>query len=93
MVWSDPNSDQKNEEASEGLFNTYRSLKKRTKGFWRLIKVVLEVLRTLLKAYRIRTELLKRNIGPDISLVLSRPAHPNFHGLFLDPCRARYVST
>ena len=28
-----------------------------------------------------------------ITLVLSRPAHPNFHGLFLDPCRARYVST
>ena len=29
----------------------------------------------------------------DLPLVLSRPAHPNCHGLFLDPCRAWYVST
>ena len=26
-------------------------------------------------------------------LVLSIPTHPNCHGLFLDPCRAWYVST
>ena len=29
----------------------------------------------------------------NITLVLYRPAHPNFHGLFLDPCRNWYVST
>ena len=27
------------------------------------------------------------------SLVLSVPAHPNSRGLFLAPCRPRYVST
>ena len=39
-VQSDPSSDQKNENDSEGLLNPYIIIRKRTKGFRRFIKCV-----------------------------------------------------
>ena len=39
MVRSDPNSDQNNEKASEGLLKPYGSIEEK-KGFLKLIKVI-----------------------------------------------------
>ena len=60
MVRSDPNLDQKNEKASEGLIKSYRSHKKNK----RLLKAYQrnsDTIRRLLKAYQIHTEVIKKN--------------------------------